>query len=146
MRASTRTKRIYAWASLILGHSLLGQRTTDIIAYTQALAEACPQRGIIVAARDKMTVPALCAAALERRISKLYLTRHLASWRSLVESETYSQPLANFVPGILRATDLPEIARSIAPRIVTIAGALDASGRLLPGTQPAWDFNVLSQL
>ncbi len=145
----------YAWASLMLGHGLLGQRTTDIIAFTQALAHAYPQSSIIVAARDKMTVPALCAAALEHRVSKLYLAQHLVSWRSLVESETYSHTLANFAPGILRATDLPQLARSLAPRAVIVAGAVDASGHLLPRAQspyadtreePAWDFKVLSGL
>ena len=108
-----------------------------------------------MAAREKMTVPALCAAALDRRITKLYLARHLVSWRSLVEAEDYAYPLANFVPGILSVTDLPEIARSIAPRPVMVAGAVDATGRLLPKSQapyagyredPAWDFSALSQL
>jgi hypothetical protein len=145
----------YAWASLILGRSLLGQRTADVVALAQALAQAYPQSAIITAARDKMTVPALCAAAVERRITKLYLARHLVSWRSLVESETYSYPLANFVANALRATDLPQIARSIAPRPVIVAGAVDASGRAIPRAQapypdyreePAWDFETLSRL
>lgn len=145
----------YAWASLILGHSLLGQRTADIIAMARALAAAYPQASVAVAARDKMTVPALCAAALEPRIAKLYLARHLVSWRAILESETYSQPLANFIPGVLRATDLPQIAHSIAPRPVIVAGAVDATGRVVPRAQspypeyreqPAWDFHALSQL
>ncbi len=145
----------YAWSSLILGHSLLGQRTADIIAFTQALAQAYPRAAVVIAASEKMTVPALCAGALEQRVAKLYLTRHLVSWRSLVESETYSQTLANFVPGILRSTDLPQIARSIAPRKVIVAGAVNATGRILPPSQvpyadyrekPAWDFETLSQL
>jgi hypothetical protein len=33
----------YAWASLILGRSLLGQRTTVIVAYVQALGSPCPR-------------------------------------------------------------------------------------------------------
>jgi hypothetical protein len=140
---------------LILGRSLLGQRTTDIIAITRALAGAYSQASIIIAARDKMTVPALCAGAIEKRVSKLYLTDHLVSWRSLLESETYSHPLANFAKDALRSTDLPQIARSIAPRPVIVAGALSASGQVLTRNQapyseyreePAWDFKVLSQL
>jgi dienelactone hydrolase len=145
----------YAWGSLVLGHSLLGQRTTDIIALSQALAGAYPQSAIAVAAREKMTVPALCAAALEPRIAKLYLAKHLVSWRSLVESENYSYPFANFVPRALHSTDLPQIARSIAPRPVIVAQAVDAAGRALPRSEapypdyreePAWTFDALSQL
>jgi dienelactone hydrolase len=122
----------YAWAGLILGRPLVGQRVTDVIAIVDALARQYPQARIAVAARDKMTVPALCAAALEPRIASVYLAHPLASWRSLTESETYSYPLANFVPDVLRVTDLPQIARSIAPRPVTVSDAWDAAalGRL----------------
>lgn len=151
---SHQTEENYAWASLILGHSLLGQRTTDIVQIAQSLVEAYPHAAITLAARDKMTVPALCATALEPRIAKLYLARHLVSWRSVAELENYSYPLASLIPDALRTTDLPEIARSIAPRSVIVVGAVDAGGRLLPrGGVPyedyredaAWDFNTLSQ-
>jgi cephalosporin-C deacetylase-like acetyl esterase len=143
----------YAWSSLILGRSLLGQRITDILWLTKSLAQAYPAASIIIAARDKMTVPALCAAAIETRISKVYLAWHLASWRSLTESETYSQTLANFAPGILQTTDLPQIARSIAPRAVIVAGATDAAGRILRQApyvdyraESPWDISTLQSL
>lgn len=102
-----------------------------------------------------MTVPALCAAALEPRIAKVYLARHLVSWRNITESENYSFPMAGLVPDTLRVADLPEMARSIAPRAVIVAGAVAADGRPLPRAgvpyadyreQPAWDFDALSQL
>jgi cephalosporin-C deacetylase-like acetyl esterase len=152
---SHQSEENYAWASLTLGRSLLGQRTTDILALARALVRAYPQAAISLAARDRMTVPALCAAALESRIAKLYLSRHLVSWRSVAEMENYSYPLASLIPDALRVTDLPQIARSIAPRSVIVAGALDATGRVLPPTEapytdyrekPAWDFAALSQL
>lgn len=145
----------YAWASLILGHSLLSQRITDILALTEALTGAYGQAKLTIAAREKMTVPALCAAALQPRISKLYLARHLVSWRSVTELEIYNQALANFVPDVLRHADLPQIARSIAPRPVIVAGPLDASGKAVARAQApyadvrenaAWDFATLSQL
>jgi len=145
----------FAWASLILGRSLLGQRTTDIVALAQALAQAYPQAAISLAARDRMTVPALCAAALESRIRKTYLARHLVSWRNVTETEEYSCPLSILAPDVLRATDLPQIARSIAPRAVIVAGAVDAAGRPVARNdapyadyreQPAWDFEALSGL
>jgi hypothetical protein len=145
----------YAWGSLILGRSLLGQRTTDIVALAQALAQAYPQASLVLAARDRMTVPALCAAALEPRIAKTYLARHLVSWRSAAETENYTCPLASLVPNPLASADLPEIAKMIAPRAVTVAGAVDASGGLLPRgsapyadyrEQPTWDADTLSKL
>ncbi|MGA2149450.1 MAG: hypothetical protein ABSH49_31320 [Bryobacteraceae bacterium] len=125
------------------------------MALAQALAQRYPQATIALVARDKMTVPALCAAALEPRIAKTYLVRHLVSWRSVAELEDYSCPLASLVPNALRAADLPKIARSIEPRAVIVAGTIDAAGRLLPRgvapyteyrEQPAWDFDALSRL
>jgi hypothetical protein len=124
----------YAWASLILGRSLLGQRVTDILALTSALAAAYPRATLTLAARERMTVPALCAAALDARIRKTYLAQALISWRSIAGSERYTAPLANFVPDILRHTDLPQITRSIAPRPVIVA------------QEEAWSFDVLSRL
>jgi len=136
----------YAWASLILGHSLLGQRVTDILALVQAFASAYPRAQIVVAARDRMTVPALCATALEPRVTRVYLARHLVSWRSIAESDQYSQPLANFAVDALRHTDLPQIAKSIAPRSVIVSGAVGADGKLLREEAPAWNFDALSRL
>jgi dienelactone hydrolase len=116
---SHQSEEDYAWAGLILGRPLVGQRVTDVLAFMQALAAAYPRAQIGVAAREKMTVAALCAAAIEPRIASVYLCRGLPSWRSLVESDTYSQTLANFVPDVLRKTDLPQIARSLGSRVVT---------------------------
>ena len=132
------TEENYAWASLIFGRSLLGQRTADILALVGALAERYPRAELVVAARERLTVPALCAAALEPRIAKVYLSGHLVSWRSIVETEEYGHTLANFVPDVLRKTDLPQIARSIAPRTVIVAGAVDAAGRTAPAAQSVY--------
>jgi hypothetical protein len=115
----------YAWASLILGRSLLGQRTTDIAAYAQAIGREYPQAKLVLAARDKMTVPALCAAALSQEVSRVYLARALPSWRSVAENENSTCQVANVVPGALAVADLPQIARSLAPRQVTTGDSWD---------------------
>jgi len=118
----------YAWASLILGRPLLGQRVADILALTAGLHKhpATGGRNIVVAARGKMTVPAIFAAALDTNIRELYLAGGLVSFRSIVESENYDHSFANFVPGMLRHTDLPDAVQSLAPRPVTLAGSVDA--------------------
>ena len=120
----------YAWASLMLGAPLLGQRVTDILALVQALANhpALAGRKIRVAAQGKMTAPAVFAAALAPRIDSLYLAGGLISYRSIVESENYSYSLANFVPSLLRHTDLPDVVAGMTPRRVTLAGSVDATG------------------
>jgi len=123
----------YTWASLILGKSLVGQRVTDILALAAALRSHPDVTGrpIVVAASGRMTVPALFAAALDDKIERLYLAGGLISFQALVAAEAYSQPFANFVPGILLHTDLPEVAASIAPRTVILAGATAPDGTTL---------------
>lgn len=123
----------YSWSSLILGKPLLGQRITDILAISAAL-RAHPALGglrLRVAAGGRLAVPAIFAAALDPAIAELYLSGCLVSYRSIVETEDYAAPFANFVPGILLHTDLPEIAASIAPRRICLAGTVSGSGDVL---------------
>jgi hypothetical protein len=49
-----------------------------------------------------------------------------------VETENYEAAFANFVPGILHRTDMPAIARIVAPRKIILAGTLDGGGKKLP--------------
>jgi hypothetical protein len=120
----------YAWASLILGKPMLGQWVTDTLALAAALRSRAEFAGfpLTVAALDKMTVPALCAAALDPAIPRLYLARGPISFQSVADTELYRASFANFVPGFLNHTDLPDLAASIAPRAVVMAGALDGAG------------------
>ncbi|MGH9665774.1 MAG: hypothetical protein ACRD9L_15215, partial [Bryobacteraceae bacterium] len=78
-------------------------------------------------------VPALFTAALEPEIDRLYLAGGLVSFQSIVDTENYNHPFGNFVPNLLLHTDLPELAASMAPRRVVLAGAVDgASQRMEP--------------
>lgn len=120
----------YAWSSLALGKPLVAQRVTDILALVTAL-HAHPVsagRQVYVAALGKLTVPALFAAVLEPEIKGLYLVRSLASFQSLVQTEVPNYPFANYVPGLLNHTDLPELAAAIAPRKIVLAGTINAEG------------------
>jgi len=123
----------YAWSSLILGKPLLGQRVTDLLAVVAALGAHPAARGrrLTVAARGTMTVPALFAAALDERVDEVYLAGGLVSYRNLVETENYNYPFANFLPRVLYHTDLPQLAASMAPRRVRMAGAVDAAGKTM---------------
>jgi hypothetical protein len=120
----------YAWSSLIFGKPLLGQRVTDILALVRALHNLAGRK-VVLAAQGKLTIPALFAAALDPNIDLLYLAAGLVSYRALVEAEEYRHPTASFAFGLLQATDLPEIAASLAPRRVVLAGTVDALGRPL---------------
>lgn len=129
----------YAWAGLLLGRSLLGQQVTDLLGVTAALlaSPVLSGRPVVVAASGPLTVPALCASALEPRIARLYLTGGIAAMRQLIESENERQPLTNLVPGWLTHTDLPTVVAALAPRTVTIAGPVNALGEVIPVAQAA---------
>ena len=120
----------YAWSALVLGKPLAGQRVTDILSIVRGLRARGDfgRRRVILAARGILTVPAQFAAALEPAIDSLYLADGLISFRSIVETEIYQYPFGNFVPNLLAHTDLPELTASLAPRRVTLAGAIDGAG------------------
>jgi pimeloyl-ACP methyl ester carboxylesterase len=124
----------YAWSSLIFGSPLVGQRVTDILALVASVRRYPETAGrpIHIAALRKLTVPALFAAALDSEIESLYLAGGLVSFQDVVNTEFYSHPFANFVPGLLNHTDLPEVAASVAPRRITLAGFVDAKGFTMP--------------
>jgi dienelactone hydrolase len=124
----------YAWSSLIFGKPLVGQRVTDILALVSALRNhpELPGRNVLIAANGKLTVPALLTCALEPAVSGLYLSRGLVSFSSVAQTEEHSHSFANFVPGFLNHTDLPEIAASIAPRKIHLAAMVDGGGNALP--------------
>lgn len=124
-----RQEENYAWGSLILGKPLVGQRVTDILALTAALRRSTNGRPVRIAASGKLTVPALLAAALDPQIESLYLSGGLVSFQSVVESEQYNHPFANFVPDLLNHTDLPEVAATITPRHIILAGPVDGNGK-----------------
>ena len=114
----------FAWASLILGESLLAQRIEDILALAQALRNHPSVQGtkLVMAARGRLTVPALFAFAASPLADSLYLAGGLDCYRSVLETEQYRQPLSNFAFDIARITDLPRLAAQAAPRSIRLAG------------------------
>jgi hypothetical protein len=108
---------------------------------------------IRIAAAGKLTVPALFAAAIDGGIQALYLSEGLVSFRDVVDSELYNHPFANFVLGLLNHTDLPEVAASIAPRHIVLAGPVNAKGetvdaeaarKIYAGSQQAGNLTIQS--
>ena len=109
----------YAWASLMLGRPMLGQRVSDILAIVRAVRGHAPLRSgrLVVAALGHLTVPAAFTAAMDPTIPLTYIARGLKSYASLLDSEDYSEPFANFVPNILSMIDLPDLHTSLGSRL-----------------------------
>jgi hypothetical protein len=115
----------YAWASLILGKPLLGQRVADILAWHDALA-AKYGVPIAIAASGKMATPCIIAAAMEEKCSSLYLSGGLQSFSSLIQEEQPAEPFANWMPNSVPGQDLAGLLKQISPRPVR-RGAWTAS-------------------
>jgi dienelactone hydrolase len=126
--ADHQSEEAYAWASLMLGKPLAGQRVTDLLAVIEAIS--APGK-LVVAAAGRMTPVALFAAALEPRIAAVYLSAHLGSYRLLLEEDEFSCPTTNLLFDVLRQTDFPQIAASLAPRPLHLARPLDGKARPL---------------
>jgi dienelactone hydrolase len=150
----------FAWGSLILGNSLLAQRVVDILALVQAMKNdtAAGSGRLAIAARGRLTVPALFAFAASRLVDSLYLAGGLISYQNLLETESYQQPLASFAWDVFQRIDLPQLAAQAAPRLIHLAGTVDASGRQMDpavvrtvystaniriSEGPSWDATVL---
>jgi dienelactone hydrolase len=119
----------FAWASLILGESILAQRITDILALERAILNEPFAAGkqLAITARGRLTVPALFAFASSHIATSLYLAAGLASFESLLETENYQQPLASFAWDLFHSTDLPLLAAQAAPRRIHLAGTVNGA-------------------
>ncbi|MCU1292931.1 MAG: hypothetical protein JWP08_1781, partial [Bryobacterales bacterium] len=116
---------------------------------------------ILLAARGRLTVPALFAFGASQEIDSVYLAGGLVSFKSVLETEIYRQPLASFAWNLSRVVDLPLIAEQSAPRQIHLAGMVDASNNPVSpdqlrsiyassnvriSSEPAWDEKALGSV
>jgi pimeloyl-ACP methyl ester carboxylesterase len=118
--------------SLWIGRPLLGQWVYDVRRLLDALEKetgGLPQE-VAVIGEGPASLIALCAAALDDRISSVVTIGGLTSFLSEVPYE--KQRLGIMAPGILRdAGDISHLAALVSPRRLVIAGGVDGSGQEL---------------
>ncbi len=125
--SSHQREEAYAWASMMLGRPLLDQRVADLRAVIRTAGKP------LVAARGVMTVPALHALLAEPGVVRAYLAGGLASYRSLLDQEEPSYPLAHLEFGALQsgASDIPALLMRAGARA---------------GTGQTWNVSTLAAL
>ena len=99
----------YASLGFLTGHSYLGGKVRDILCTLELLAEKGASE-IELKAFGQGCVPALLAAFLSSRVTSLILADGPESWDSMLREEIVRWPQSCMIFGILRETDLPEIA------------------------------------
>ncbi len=115
--------------SLWIGRPLLGQWVYDVRRTLDAIAErdGSLPHDVLAVGRGPSGVVALCAAALDERITRVKTIESLASFAT--DHAYRRQRLALLVPGILRDVgDIADIAALVAPRPVTISGGTKGQG------------------
>jgi cephalosporin-C deacetylase-like acetyl esterase len=124
----------FAWANLVLGSPVIGQRVWDILLALDYLRSRSDvdRSQIRLIGKGSAGVAALMAAALDESVRSVLISRSIATYSSVVNSENYVLTLDWFVPGILKHFDIPDIAAAIHPRPVWVIDALDGEGALLP--------------
>ncbi|MGB8481456.1 MAG: acetylxylan esterase [Acidobacteriaceae bacterium] len=123
----------FAWANLVLGNSVIGQRVWDIVRTLDYLSSRpdVDTSQIRMVGQEEAGLAALMATVLDQRVRSILVTRMLVSYMSVVQSTDYSLPLDWFVPGILRHFDVPDLSAAVYPRPVWIVDAVDAPGTTL---------------
>ncbi|MGC1784423.1 MAG: acetylxylan esterase [Acidobacteriaceae bacterium] len=126
----------FAWANLVLGKCVIGQRVWDVLRTLDYLVSRPDVNAsqIRLIGQEEAGLAALMAAVLDQRARSVLLTRPLVSYMSVVESTNYSLALDWFVPGILRHFDIPDLSAAVYPRPVWIVNAQGAPGNPLPET------------
>lgn len=120
----------YAWASLILGKPVLGQRVWDFIRtldYLETRPDVNRDR-IYVLGQEDCGLVALLGAVLDGRIRSMLLDHVPAEYLSFVEAEDYEMTLDWFIPGVLQKFDLPELIGTLPPRQCWLVNAANAAG------------------
>jgi cephalosporin-C deacetylase-like acetyl esterase len=124
-------------SSFLIGKTLVGQRTRDVIQALDLLL-AWPEvdgNEILGFGTGIGAVVLLHAAVVDDRLKSLILEDMLVSYESVMTHKIHREVFENFVPGVLGNYDLPELAASLAPRTLWLVNAADPLGHVLLPSQ-----------
>jgi hypothetical protein len=124
------TRSNFTWfASILIGRSIAGIRAGDVTRLVRLLEKQQGIGGVYGLARKEISPVLLHAAAFDAAIERVALVEPYCSYRSIVMNRFYDQDFVHgTVAGSLQAYDLPDLAGSLAPRKLLIAGVTDGRG------------------
>jgi hypothetical protein len=116
------------FSAILLGESIVGRHASDAVKLSRILSKEKGITEVIGLAKREFAPVLLHAAAFEPQISRVALVEPYSSYRSVVKSPRYSQSfLFSTVPAVIGQYDLPDLAASLAPRKLLIAGCTDGN-------------------
>lgn len=117
------------YASMLIGRSIVGIRAGDVVRLTRLLEKNTGTDEVYGFARKEMAPVLLHAAAFDPAIARIALIEPYSSYRSIVMNRFYDSGfIHSAVSGSLEAYDLPDLAASLAPRGLMMAGITDGAG------------------
>jgi len=132
------------YTAMQIGRSIVGIQASDIIKLSRILVQKYGVTNIWGIAREEMSPALLYAAAFDSVISRVALVKPYSSYRSVVEERFYdSRFVFSLVPGALTAYDLPDIAASLAPKKLLVAGITDANGQPIKKEEQKSDWEIV---
>jgi len=120
------------YTSTLIGRSLVGIRAGDVVRLVRLLNKNYGIDEVYGIARKEMSPVLLHAAAFEPSITRVALIEPYSSYQSIVMNQFYNPKFVySTVPGALKAYDLPDLAASLAPRKLMMAGVTDGLGNTI---------------
>jgi hypothetical protein len=116
--------------SFLTGKPLVAMRAEDITRGVDLLIERGASQ-VSVHGVESAAIPALYAAAFDKRVVRLVADRMLVSYDSVVRHRIHRGAWENAVHGALRYYDLPDLARWMGSRGLRLIDAVDPLGQLL---------------
>jgi cephalosporin-C deacetylase-like acetyl esterase len=123
-------RRLREWrVSMLIGRSIVGVQAGDVARLTRLLENKHMTDEVYGVARKEMGPVLLYAAAFDPAIKRIALIEPYSSYRSIVMNRFYNPGfIHSTVPGALKAYDLPDLAASLVPRKLVMAGVTDGFG------------------
>jgi cephalosporin-C deacetylase-like acetyl esterase len=115
--------------SVLTGRSIAGIRAGDVVRLAGLLQQEKSPDAIYGLARREMGPVLLHAAAFDPNIEAVALVESYLSYQTIADTRIYDTSfISNTVPGALMSYDLPDLAASLAPRKLLIAGSVNGAG------------------
>jgi hypothetical protein len=134
------------FTAMLIGRSITGIQAGDIVKLANMLKKYFDIKEIYGVARGELSPALLHAASFDPVISRILLLKPLSSYRSVVVNRFYNPVIVHsLVPGALKYYDLPDLAVSLAPRKLTLAGVTDCNGKYDDTENISYDLDVITK-
>lgn len=116
-------------SALYVGRSVFGMRVLDVIQGAAYLRSRSDIDRVGVVGTGAGGLMALYAGAFDEQVHSVAVHRGLYAYRALISHPFYSHHFSLFLPGVLKAYDLGDVAGLVAPRPLLLVNPVDEADR-----------------